>query len=122
TLEDLPKTPVVVYGTTPWSQASLTVAPAIVIEPGTCSTSSGVVRPSSIAAAAVMILLTEPGSNGELTARLPCSASGGLLATPIDGSKVLSLDIARTSPVCASSTTADAFFAPDSSFARCTSC
>ena len=62
TLEDLPKTPVVVYGRTPWSQASPTVTPAMSMVPGTCSTSSGVVNPSLIVAAAVMILATDPGS------------------------------------------------------------
>ena len=67
TLEDFPKTPVVVYGMTPCSHASWTVTPPMSMEPGTCSTSSGLVRPNSMADDAVMILFTEPGSNGEDT-------------------------------------------------------
>ena len=90
--------------------------------PGTSRTSSGVVSPYSIAAAAVTILLTEPGSNGVLTGRLPISTVRGLLPTPIAGLNVLSFDIASTSPVWESSTTADASFAPDLSFAICTCC
>src|SRR5699024_5245995 len=62
TLDDLPKIPAVVYGSTPWCQASATLTPAISMEPGTWWTSSGVVTPSSIAAAAVTTFATEPGS------------------------------------------------------------
>ena len=58
------------------------------------------------------ILFTEPGSNGEETARLP---SCRLSWRPMSwlGSNVLSFDIASTSPVFASSTTAETFLAPD---------
>lgn len=75
TLDDFPKTPVVVYGITPWFHASRTVTPPMWIEPGTCSTSSGLVSPFSIAAAAVTILFTDPGSNGEDTDGLPICRS-----------------------------------------------
>ena len=44
------------------------------IEPGTCSTSSGLDSPNSITDAAVTILFTEPGSNGDETAGLPSCA------------------------------------------------
>ena len=116
TLDDLPKTPVVVYGITPCSQASRTVTPPMSIEPGTCSTSSGLDNPNSITEAAVTILFTEPGSNGDDTAGLPSSRSS---CRPMSwlGSNVLSFDIASTSPVFASSTTADTFFAPERSLA-----
>ena len=43
------------------------------IEPGTCSTSSGLDSPYSMTDAAVTILFTDPGSNGEDTDRLPSS-------------------------------------------------
>ncbi len=52
-----------------------TVTPPMSIEPGTCSTSSGLDSPYSITDDAVTILLTEPGSNGEETARLPICLS-----------------------------------------------
>ena len=75
TLDDFPRTPVVVYGMTPCFQASLTVTPPMSIEPGTCNTSSGVVSPFSMAVEMATILLTDPGSNGEDTARLPICRS-----------------------------------------------
>ncbi len=68
-----------------------------------------------------MILFTEPGSNGEDTARLPSSRLSCLPMSWL-GSNVLSLAIASTSPVLASSTTADTFLAPERSFACCTCC
>ena len=43
-------------------QASRTLTPPMLIEPGTASTSSGLDRPSSMTAAAVTILFTDPGS------------------------------------------------------------
>ena len=113
--------PVVVYGMVPCSQASPTVTPPMSIEPGTCSTSSGLDSPYSITEAAVMILLTEPGSKGDDTERLP---SCRLSCLPMSwlGSNVLSFAIASTSPVFASSTTAETFFAPDRSLACWTCC
>ena len=121
TLDDFPNTPVVVYGITPWSQASWTVTPPMLMEPGTCSTSSGLDSPYSITDDAVTILFTEPGSNGDddrEVAQLPLSWR------PMSwlGSKVLSFDIASTSPVFASSTTAETFLAPETSLACCTCC
>ena len=112
TLEDFPKTPVVVYGITPCSHASPTVTPPMSMEPGTCSTSSGLDSPNSITDAAVTILFTEPGSNGDETARLPSSRSSWRPMSWL-GSNVLSFDIASTSPVFASSTTADRLSAPE---------
>src|SRR5690606_4645219 len=110
TLEDLPKMPVVVYGATSCCQASLTVTPDMRIEPGTWCTSSGVVRPYSMAAAAVTILFTEPGSNGSLIDGLPVRAQ---FFDSSMGLKVLSLAMASTCPVLASSTTAEAAEAPE---------
>ena len=75
TFDDFPNTPVVVYGITPCSQASPTVTPPMSMAPGTCSTSSGLDSPYSITEDAVTILLTDPGSNGEDTARLPICLS-----------------------------------------------
>ncbi|QIP40944.1 Uncharacterized protein G9444_3700 [Rhodococcus erythropolis] len=98
------------------------MAPDIVMLPGTCRTSSGVVLPSSMAAAAVTILFTDPGSNGVLTDGLPISAVGAFLSMPIAGLKVLSLDMANTCPVLESMTTTEAFFAPDLSLAIWTCC
>ena len=46
----------------------------MLMEPGTESTSSGLVKSYSIAAAAVTILLTEPGSNGD--ERAGCRSGG----------------------------------------------
>ena len=71
TFDDFPNTPVVVYGMTPWFHASRTVTPPMSMEPGTCRTSSGLERRFSITAAAVTILFTDPGSNGDDTERLP---------------------------------------------------
>jgi hypothetical protein len=112
---------VVVYGITPCAQASPTVTPPMSIDPGTCSTSSGWVSPISIAVAAVMILFTDPGSKGEVTDRLPISRFS-CLPRSWEGSNVLSFDMASTSPVFASSTTADTFLAPERFFACCTCC
>ena len=90
------------------------------IEPGTCSTSSGLDSPYSMTDAAVTILFTEPGSNGDDTDGLPSSRSS---CRPMSwrGSNVLSFAIASTSPVFASSTTADTFFEPDR-FLACWTC
>ncbi|SLJ82492.1 Uncharacterised protein [Mycobacteroides abscessus subsp. abscessus] len=74
-----------------------------------------------MAAAAVTILFTEPGSNGSLTEGLFVLAEPQLCG-PSAGLKVLSLAIASTWPVLASSTTAEAPSAPDSSRACCTCC
>ncbi len=121
TLEDFPKMPVVVYGVGPCCQASETVTPSMVMLPSTEWTSCGSVSPASIAAAAVMIFCTDPGSNGEVIAGLPRSAPRSSSApTPTAGLKVLSLAIARISPVAASSTTAEAACAPEESLADCT--
>ena len=106
--------PVVVYGTTPWSQASLTVTPDISMEPGTCSTSSGVVFPSSIAAAAVMIFATEPGSKTSCTTRLPKTLPSSSCSSMLPrGLMVSEVAMEMTSPVSASRTTAEADSAPD---------
>ena len=96
---------------TPCAHASLTLTPPMAIEPGTCCTSAGLDSPNSITAAAVTTLLTDPGSNGDETGRLPIWRSPW---RPMswDGSKVSSLAIASTSPVLASSTTAEAVWAP----------
>ena len=68
-----------------------------------------------------MIFCTDPGSNGEVIAGLPRSAPRSSSAPiPTAGLKVLSLAIARTSPVRASNTTADALCAPEESLADCT--
>jgi hypothetical protein len=91
------------------------------IEPGTCSTSSGLDSPNSMTDAAVTILFTEPGSNGDDTARLPSSRSSCLPMSWL-GSNVSSFDIASTSPVFASSTTADRFSAPEALRACWTCC
>ena len=118
TLEDFPKMPVVVYGVGPCCHASETVTPSMRMLPSTECTSSGWVSPASMAAAAVMIFCTEPGSNGEVMAGLPRSAPRSSSApTPTAGLNVLSLAIARTSPVRASRTTAEALFAPEVSLA-----
>ena len=91
------------------------------IEPGTDSTSSGLDSPNSMTDAAVTILFTEPGSNGEDTARLPnCRSSCRPMSC--DGSNVLSFAIASTSPDFASSTTAETLCAPDRFFACWTCC
>jgi hypothetical protein len=47
----------------------------MLIEPGTDRTSSGLDSPSSITDAAATILFTEPGSNGDVTAKLPICLS-----------------------------------------------
>ncbi|SHU74206.1 Uncharacterised protein [Mycobacteroides abscessus subsp. abscessus] len=121
TLDDFPKTPVVVKGTVPCGHASRTVTPPMLMEPGTCSTSSGLDKSFSITADAVMTLLTDPGSNGEETERFPISRLP-CLPRFCDGSKVLSLAIARTSPVLESRTTADTLRASDKSLACWTCC
>ena len=78
---------------------------AIVIEPHSPKIrSSGLTTPSSSAAAAMMILKVEPGSNGSDTARLRISsffASANVL-----GLNVGRIATARTSPVFGSITTA----------------
>ena len=65
------------------------------------------------------LLTFELKPNGDETARLPSSR---FCWRPMSwlGSNVLSFDIASTSPVLASSTTADRFAAPDASLACCT--
>ena len=90
-------------------------------DPGTDSTSSGFDNPNSITEAAVTILFTEPGSNGEETDGFPsCLSSWRPMSW--DGSNVLSLAIASTSPVFASSTTAATLCAPALFFASSTCC
>src|SRR5215211_7658983 len=64
---------------------------------GTIVSVLGVTTPCSRAAAAVMVLLVEPGSNTSSTARF-LRASGLLLPIWL-GSKVGTLAMARTSPV-----------------------
>ena len=81
--------------------------------PGTANTCSGVAVPYSRAAAIVTTLFTEPGSYGLDTAALPSVDSSA--SENARGSNVRALAMARTSPVAASSTTADPPLAP---FAR----
>ena len=91
--------------------------------PGTSRTSSGCATPYSIAADIVTILLTEPGSYGEVTAALPswlAADAPGLL-----GSNVVPVARARTLPVATSSTTAELLslapvFATKAESSRCT--
>ncbi len=84
---------------------SLIVVLAIVIEPHSPKIrSSGFTTPSSSAAAAMMILNVEPGSNGSVTARLRiCS---GCASPNVLGLKVGRIATASTSPVFGSITTA----------------
>src|SRR5690348_11617778 len=91
--------------------------------PGTSSTSPGCARPYSIAADIVTILLTEPGSYGEVTAALPGWLAGD--APGLLGSKVVPVASARTLPVATSSTTAELLslarvFATYADSSRCT--
>ena len=92
------------------------------ILPGTVCTSSGLVTPFSIAPAAVIIFATEPGSNGAEIVLLPNSfpCSSCFLISPIGSIESL-VAMAITCAVFASSTTADALFAPEFAFA-CSNC
>ena len=111
TLDDLPKMPVVVKFCVPCDHASCTTRSATRNCPGTATTSSGLVSPYSIAADAVTILFTEPGSYGLVTAALP-SALMSSNERGLVGSNALSLASAYTSPVCASMITPMPLLAP----------
>ena len=93
----------------PWDQASLIVRSATRMLPGTWRTSSGRATPASRAAAIVTSLLTEPGSNGDVTDGLLSCAPG---APGEAGLNDPELAIESTWPVCASRTTALPLRAP----------
>ena len=94
----------------PWFQASLTVRSATRMLPGTANTRSGAAVRYSSAAAIVTTLFTDPGSYGLDTAGLPRVVSSA--EEKARGSNVRAFAIARTSPVFASSTTAEPPLAP----------
>ncbi len=84
---------------------------------GTCSTVSGFTRPSSIAADAVITLLTEPGSNTAVSASFALDTTGW----PVSGS-MSTLAIASTSPVRGSWMIARAPRAPTAATCRSSAC
>ena len=82
------------------------------IDPGTEITDLGLIARCCTAAANVIAFCTEPGSKADITGGFI-----GVSASMVFGSaelNVLEAAIVSTCPLCASSTTSSASFAPDS--------